>query len=83
MQTNESVKQSITLFKDKNLKKVLDTITDESKSAKQISNDTGISLATVHRKLKILEGLDLLLKSGDIKDGVKEKLFQKKNSFSF
>ena len=64
----------------------MDRITDEilaciSKnpcSAKEISYNCNIPLPTVYRKLKTLSKDQMLLVSGKIENGIRNKLFRKK-----
>lgn len=66
-------------FKDKNLMKVLSSISDLPKSAKEISSECYLSISTVYRKLHFMHQKGLLKTSGIITDnGVKTRKFASK-----
>ena len=66
-------------FKDKNLMKVLSSIVDLPKSAKEISGECDLPISTVYRKLHFMHQKGLLKTSGTITDnGVKTKKFARK-----
>ena len=65
-------------YHDKNLMKILFSLTSSPKSAKRISEDTGISITTVYRKIKKLKESQLVAISGCITDeGTKQFLYSK------
>lgn len=66
-------------FKDRNLMKVLSSVMDSPKSAKEISSECNLPISTVYRKLHLMYHNGLLKTSGTITDnGVKTRKFAKK-----
>lgn len=64
--------------RDKTVIKIFQTLADSPKSAHQISAECKIPIATVYRKLKILEGKKLLQISGKINNnGDRIRLYKK------
>ncbi len=57
---------------------ILECISKSPCSAKEISSYCKIPLPTVYRKLKTLCKDQMLLVSGEIEDGVRNKLFKRK-----
>lgn len=55
-------------FQDKNLMRIFFSVTNSPKSAKRISEDTGISITTVYRKIRKLREKQLIAISGCITD---------------
>lgn len=67
------------LFKDKNLMKILSSVMNSPKSAKEISTECNLPISTVYRKLHLMHHKGLLKTSGIITDnGVKTRKFTKK-----
>ena len=63
---------------DKNLMKIFLSLTNSPKSTKRISEDTGISITTVYRKIRKLKEKQLVAISGCITgDGTKQFLYSK------
>ncbi|MGQ0375911.1 MAG: hypothetical protein ACT4OW_00185 [Nitrososphaerota archaeon] len=70
-------------FKDKNLMKVLSSVRNSPKSAKEISSECNLPISTVYRKLHLMNHNGLLKTSGTITDnGVKTRKFAKKQILS-
>ena len=61
---------------DKITFEILDFISNNPHSVKEISDYCSIPLPTVYRKIKILCKNQMLIVSGEIKDGVRNKLFR-------
>lgn len=67
-------------FHDENLIKILFSLTSLPKSVKRISEDTGISITTVYRKIRKLKENQLVAISGCITDdGIRQFLYSKQN----
>lgn len=67
-------------YHDKNLIKILYSLTNLPKSAKNISKDTGIPITTVYRKIRKLKERQLVAVSGCITDdGIKQFLYSKQD----
>ncbi len=57
---------------------ILECVSKNPCSAKEISHYCNIPLPTVYRRLKSLSKDKMLLVSGEIEDGVRNKLFRRK-----
>jgi len=68
-------------FKDKKMMKVLSSVMDSPKSAKEISSECNLPISTVYRKLRMMYHNGLLKTSGNItNNGVKTRKFAKKQT---
>lgn len=64
------------IMQDEYVQKILNVIKDTPKSAKQISKESGISICSVYRKLRVLKEKKILLVSGNITDdGIRTKQY--------
>lgn len=63
---------------DDKVLRILDSISDSAKSAKEISDSCNLPISTVYRKIRILREKEFLSVSGTINDGVRNYLFRKK-----
>lgn len=68
----------IELFHDKRLLKIFLSLTDSPKTSKTISEETGISLTTVYRKIRILKEKHLVSVSGILDDSGKKNFLYRK-----
>ncbi len=67
------------MFSDHNLTKVFDSLSDTPKSAKTISNESGISRTTTYRKIRELKEKRLVAVSGFLDEtGNRIFLYRKK-----
>lgn len=70
----------IKFFKDMQMMKVFELMLLSPKSAQQISDESKIPISTVYRKIKKLEDKGLILTKGILQNGVKTKIYKKKDS---
>lgn len=67
------------MFSDYNLTKVFNSLTNSPKSAKTISNESGVSRTTTYRKIRELKEKRLVAVSGLLdNDGRRNFLYRKK-----
>lgn len=67
------------MFSDYNLTKVFNSLTNSPKSAKTISNESGVSRTTTYRKIRELKEKRLVTVSGSLDDdGRRNFLYRKK-----
>ena len=67
------------MFSDHNLTKVFDSLSDTPKSAKTISNESGVSRTTTYRKIRELKERQIVAVTGSLDDdGRRNFLYRKK-----